>query len=126
MKEFYDDFYRAMAVTCNIHGKPVEKTQKDYPYSYDAYCIYKSDDWSPNDSGTYSDRLMQWDLDKFTRCAKKAFGINCGQYFNNKKPEDIEKFLSLYFDQELKLTGVEQACNQCNGYPYWIFYYKNI
>ena len=121
----YNDFYENIHVVRNIHGEPVEKTQRDYPYSYDAYCIYKSDNWSPNDSGDYSDRLMQWDYNKFGKCMKEVWGNNAGQYFTNKDPKDVEKFLSLYHNKKIELTGIEQACNQWNGYPYWIFYYKD-
>lgn len=120
----YNDYGEPISRFHNIKGKPIEKTPFSHPYSYEQYEIYKSNDWSETDSGAYSDRMMQWDLDKFTRCAKKAFGINCGQYFNDKKPEDVETFLSLYFETKLKLTGIEQACNMWTGYPYWIFYYK--
>ena len=89
----YNDFYEDIHVVRNIHGQPIEKTQRDYPYSYDAYCVYKSDNWSPMDDVCYSDRLMQWDYDKFTDCMKEVWGERAGQYFDNKEPEDIQNFL---------------------------------
>jgi hypothetical protein len=49
---------------------------------------------------------------------------NEGQYFNNRKPQDIEIFLSKYLEKSITLTGIEEGCNVSNGYPYWIFYYK--
>lgn len=113
-----------MNIFHNIKGEVIKRTPFDYPYSYDAYETYKSYNWSKDDTVTYSDRLIQWDSNKFLKCAEKAFGLNCGHNFN-KNPKDIEKFLNLYFEIELELTGVEQACNYHNGYPYWIFYYKS-
>ena len=122
----YNDFYEDIHVVRNIHGQPIEKTQRDYPYSYDAYCVYKSDNWSPMDDVCYSDRLMQWDYDKFTDCMKEVWGERAGQYFDNKEPEDIQKFLRWYYSRNVVLTGIEKGYNVGNGYPYWIFYYKDV
>lgn len=126
MEKIYDEFYRAVGLSFNIRGEIVERPQRQYPYSYDPYCLYKSDDWSLTDDGDYSDRLQQWDYDKFTKCMKEVWGERCGQYFTNKDPKDIEKFLSLYFGKKIKLTGIEQGCNVATGYPYWVFYYREV
>lgn len=45
-----------------------------------------------------------------------------GQYFNNRKPEEIEKFLSQYLTNRIKLTAIMEGCNVSNGFPYWIFF----
>ena len=120
----YDNFYRAVSPDCDIHGEIVKRPKHIYKYSYDPYCVYKSNNWSIKDTGDYSDRLMQWDYDKFTNCMKEVWGERCGQHFDNKEPKDIEKFLSLYHNKNIEITGIEKACNVSNGYPYWIFYYK--
>ena len=73
----------------------------------------------------YSDRLYEWDYNKYNRCCREVFG-NEGQYFHNRRREDIEKFLSLYFERGITLTAIIQGCNQGNGYPYWVFFYKDV
>ena len=124
MNRYCNDFYEDPPISKDIHGREVKRYRCKYPYSYDPYCIYKSNNWTPDDVVNYSDRLMQWDYDKFTKCMKMIWGENCGQYFNNKEPKDIEKFLNLYYAKNIELTGIEQGCNVATGYPYWIFYYK--
>lgn len=108
----------------NLAGTPIKRTKNEYPYSYDPFLIWKGDYHKGVGSVVYSDRLMQWDYKKFNKCCKKVWG-NEGQLFYNRKPEDIEKFLSLYWNKEIKLTAIEEGCNVSNGYPIWIFYYES-
>ena len=65
----------------------------------------------------YSDRLHQWDYEKYNRCCQKVFK-NEGQQFYQRNPKEIEKFLSMYFDKQIKLTAIMQGCNQSSGFPY--------
>lgn len=107
----------------NLKGEPVERTPQNHPYNYDEYV-----QWMKNyDEGkahvVYSDRLWEWDSKKYNKCCREVFG-NQGQFFSNRKPEDIERFLSLYFGKEVKLTAILQGCNAGNGYPYWVFLYE--
>lgn len=82
-----------------------------------------SDSQIEANSTVYSDRLYQWDSNKFDTLCKQTWG-NSGQYFSNREPEDIEKFLSLYLGKKIKLVRITQETNQSNGYPYWRFDYK--
>jgi hypothetical protein len=108
----------------DLNGNPVEKTKDRYPYSYDMYIMMGQPNIEPTTGSCYSDRLMQWDFDKHDKCLEEVFG-NKGQYWNNRKKEDIEKFLQLYFDKkDLKLIRVSEGCNVSNGYPYWFFEYN--
>ena len=108
----------------NIKGEPIRQTPITHPYSFDTYCVYRDIeffDMKPQDmSVAHSDRLDQWDRDKFDHACKLVGGINSFDY----NPEIAQKFLSVYFDKEIKLLAIEKACNVGNGYPYWIFYYK--
>lgn len=109
----------------DLKGKPVEHTPHSHPYSFDEYVIYKSDRYSETDSAVYSDRMLQWDYKKFEACTKEVW--NDGrQIFDAASSEDIEKFLQLYFASGVELTAVLKGCNYSNGYPYWIFYYKEV
>lgn len=108
---------------CNIKGEPVKRDKCSYPYSYDPFVIWKGN-YSETDHAVYSDRLMGWDSKKYRDCCKKAFGDKRGT-FATHSPCSIEEFLSLYFDEKITLTGIEQGCNYSSGFPFWIFYYKN-
>ena len=107
----------------DLDGKPVKRDRYSYPYSYDPYVEWMGDYQKGVSHPVYSDRLWQWDSKKYDRCCNEVWG-NEGQYFNNRKSKDIERFLSLYFEKEVKLTVIMQGCNVSNGYPYWIFYYE--
>jgi len=71
----------------------------------------------------YSDRLYQWDPEKYNELCKKHFG-NMGQYWSNRKPKLIEAFLCDYIGKPVTLTKVELTENVSTGYPIWIFFYK--
>ena len=122
--DYYEQFGPSNSKFVGLDGKPVKRTPFSHPYSYDEYVIWKDDDANLNQSiAAYSDRLFQWDSEKYNKCCEETFK-NKGQYFYEREPEEIQKFLSLYFEKEVKLTAVVQACNQATGYPYWIFLYE--
>lgn len=73
-----------------------------------------------NISTVYSDRMFGWDANKFNECCERVFG-NTGQYFFERKKEDIDRFLSLYFGKEVKTFLIASVENRSNGYPTWRF-----
>lgn len=105
-----------------IDGKPVERSKRQYPYSYTAFCIYKNR-YTCTDNVVYSDRLSN-EPNYSPKLYEKHLGR--GQYLSNKKPQDIENYLSDLFGYKVTLTGIEEECNCSNGYPYWILYYRKI
>ena len=119
-----DGFYDSRFV--DLDGKPVKRTPFSHPYNYDKYVTWKSKDFNKEKySAVYSDRLFQWDWEKYNKCCKEVFK-NTGQFFDKREPKEIEKFLSLYFNKEIKLTAVAQGCNQATGYPFWVFFYEKV
>ena len=67
----------------------------------------------------YSDRLYQWDSKKHDELCTKHFG-NTGQYWDNRKPEEIEAFLRDYCNEpKIVLCRIEQHENRATGYPLW-------
>lgn len=107
-----------------LDGEPVRRTPHTHPYSYDDFVVYKSDDFDAACSHwAYSDRLLGWDYGKFNSAAMEVWH-NQAQMFSGRAPEDINRFLNLYFGKEVKLTAVLQGCNASNGYPYWVFGYE--
>ena len=109
----------------DINGNPIKRTPFTDPYSYEEYVIWKGEYDTQNSDAVCSDRLLQWDYEKYQRCCNAIFG-NTGQMFNDREPKQIEQFLSLYFEQKIKLTAIMQGCNHASGFPYWVFFYENI
>jgi hypothetical protein len=81
--------------------------------------------YNNTDNAVYSDRLYQWDYQKYDECFKTVWG-NTGQYFNGRSSSDIEKFLCLYLGKSVELTAVVEGCNASSGYPYWVFFFEPI
>lgn len=107
-----------------------ERTKHQYPYSYDPHLQWSKQVGVPQDArGEYSDRLHQWEPQKFKALCMKHFagkrGDPGGQMFHSRTPKDIEAFLRDYFDRpQLELLRVEEHCNQATGYPVWVFYHR--
>lgn len=107
----------------DLHGNPVLRTKSTHPYSYDSHVIYRNGENSQIKASVYSDRLFQWDPDKYDSLCVKHFGDE-GQYFNNREPDAIQEFLREYTGREtLELIAIEEGANVSNGYPYWVFHY---
>lgn len=122
----YMDMYveRVKPQFVDLDGNEIKRNPFSHPYNYDEYVIWKDENFNKEKYGAvYSDRLYQWDWEKYNRCCQEVFE-NQGQQFYQREPKEIERFLSMYFDKEIKLTAVMQGCNQSSGFPYWIFLYE--
>lgn len=109
----------------DLDGNPVERTPDKNMYSYDAFVVYKSSEYSSTDFAVYSDRMIRWNRENFERAVKTVWPEHTGsQMFYGRTHSDIEKFLSVYYDKTVKLTAIMEGCNFSGGYPYWVFYYK--
>jgi len=110
----------------DLYGNPIEKTPYSHPYDFDQHVIWVSNKFDKNKiySAEYSDRMLQWDIEKFERCLQEVFG-NQKQYFDDRDPKDIEKFLIKYFGHKLKLVAIEKCCYFPTGYPIWIFHFED-
>lgn len=108
-----------------------ERNRHSYPYSYDPYLQWSKQQGVPADAqGVYSDRMRQWNYALYRELCQKHFagknGDPGGDYFNRRKPKDIEAFLREYFSKpKLELVRVEEHCNMSSGYPIWVFYYRD-
>ena len=109
----------------DLDGTPVRRDPDNYPYSYEAYVTYMCDYDKDKAKTVYSDRLYQWDLEKFNNCCDEVFGDH-GQYFDNRSPAKINEFLNKYFEKDVKLTAIMKGCNVSNGFPLWIFMYEDL
>lgn len=64
----------------------------------------------------YSDRLWQWNHDKYKKVHEQVFG-NAGQIFWGETKEKCSEFLSLYFGREIKVINMYDHENCSNGMP---------
>lgn len=123
----YDADERFGAMYIDLSGNQVKRTPRTHPYSYDEFVLYKSERFDPMDCMVYHDRMLQWDRSAFSMAVRKVWPDKPhGQMFHGKKPEDINRFLNLYFGKKVELTAVLQGCNVGNGFPYWVFAYKEL
>lgn len=101
--------------------EPIVRTKHAHPYSYEPFTVFGANCPCESTGNAYSDRLMQWDRDKYKRCCKAVWGDE-GQCFENRSPKSIEKFLQQYYeDESIELLWIVQDCNVSNGYPVWYF-----
>ena len=109
----------------DLNGNVVKRTPFSHPYNYDEFVVWKKEGSNniERESAVYSDRLWEWNHEKYDKCCQEVFKDN-GQQFNNRNPDAVEKFLSLYFEKEVILTAIVQGCNRSSGFSYWIFYYE--
>ena len=114
--------YKSRPRYADFDGNEVKRNPITNPYDFDEYveweCGYQKDN-----SAVYSDRLWQWDSKKYDKCCQEVFK-NTGQKFNSRNPEGIQRFLSMYFDKEVRLTAILCGCNYATGFPYLVFYYE--
>lgn len=106
-----------------FHGD-TPRTPESHPYSYDAFVLHggKRSKQPEKLQSVYSDRMAQWDRDKYDRACKKLIG----RRFNNCTPREVEAFLTEYFGKECKLWRTLEWCNASNGYPFWSFEFEEV
>lgn len=119
-----DGYCRPVLVDWN--GSPIKRTPTNCPYAFDEHFVWKSEDFDPTTSrAEYSDRLRQFDVVKYKSATEAVWPDMPGRdFFHDVKPEEVNRFLNLYFGREVKLTGILKGCNHSNGFPYWVFAYK--
>ena len=107
----------------DIHGNPVAKPKPQFGYSYDFFVTYRNGKNEEANDTVYSDRLYQWDSKKYGELCRKHFG-NEGQNWFDRKPKNIEAFMSDWYGKPVKLIIMLEGCNVGNGFPLWLFYLK--
>lgn len=93
-----------------------------------SFVEFRSSSFDPdNNNGSvesmYSDRMLSWDYVLFNKCLKEVFG-NQGQDFSNRKPEDIQSFLTMYVGSPVTLMEVRRYVNVSTGFPCWLFIFQ--
>jgi hypothetical protein len=91
-----------------------------HPYSYSPFFHWKSPDWKKIDNASYDDRMRQWDYDKWNAVRSR---LSNGR-FEYVGQEELNRMLTEYFDKPMICTALVEGCNVGNGYPYYVFYYR--
>lgn len=126
-----DDDFRNM-------GKWVDPTRTkekfDHPYDYSEFFIFGSRAIIEDvDGAVYTDRMSQWDHDKYTRLWKEHCKdemnqqvINATYSIRNVPVDNLSAFMSAWEDKAVRVVALAEGCNQSNGYPYWIIWWNNV
>lgn len=114
----------------DIFGNPVERSREKFPYSYDPVVIFKLACFKKEDTSHYSDRI---DGTYFTceerdkalkKIGKKQFGDE-SERFSWRNPCDVERYLSILMEKNVKVTAITEGANPTTGNLYWIVYIHN-
>lgn len=116
----YNTFMRD-GTLMDIEGNVIEKTKAEYPYSYDPIVVFRNFTLE-SENRIWSDRLLQWDYNKYNQLSRKHFGDE-SQYWYAREPHKVEAFLSDWLDKTVRLVRITENCNVSNGYPVWSFDY---
>lgn len=109
----------------DLEGNKIKRTPKDFPQSYDEHVI-----WSKEYDEERSRRLCSIKLKTQYKETYKSVSMavfeNIGEFYDNRSPESIERFLKKLLNKELKLTAITKSCNISNGHHYWCFLYEDL
>lgn len=103
-------------------GEGFSYNKLNHPYAYDGIEVFVMPVPMENfgTGSVYSDRLFQHDHASYNRFCREVWG-NEGQYFYDRTPNGVSKFLSLYYGRKVQVYLVKECCNQATGYPVWYF-----
>lgn len=109
--------------TTDFCDQSATRERRAHPYSFDAHYIWRNFNKNkiPKRIGTvYSDRLMQWNVEKY----KEAFD---GQgWIDQLTKEQCIKAIDIYYTGKYKCVGYAVACNVSSGYPLGVFYIEEV
>lgn len=90
------------------------------PYNFSEYYLFNMKEKNTKYEAVYSDRMNQWDYEKF----KRALDI-VGSGMDWFDPNKAEKFMSAYYGRAIEVAAMARGCNQSSGYPYFIFWFRD-
>lgn len=117
-----EDEYKDTSYYIDLFGNEINKTPLSNPYNFDEYIIWKGD-YKNSDLKAYSDRLQQWNFEKYNTCIHNMLKTS-GWLFSFENSNFTEYFLSSYYGKNIKLTAIAKGCNVSSGFPYYVFFYR--
>lgn len=118
----YTIYYSEHSEPDLTYNNPI-RTIYTHPYSYDPILVYKDENFKPGQS-FYSDRMSLWDSEKLSALKEK---MNLNDYcWRSPNLNELNLFISEFFNKPLKITRIVEMCNVSNGYPYWLIGYEEV
>lgn len=100
------------------------RTKQELPYGYDEFFIFGDRETvKVARHAVYSDRMSQWDYDKFWAAYEEHLK-GCGG-FPSAGQKSMSAFMSRYYDRPITVLALAEGCNISNGYPYWIIWFDD-
>lgn len=119
----FEDRDLAMGVDW-VRPGPGNLTKIQAPYAYSEHFLWRdgSRESLTGAHAEYSDRMAQWDLGKWQACCRDAPQSQITYWGKDA----CTKFLTAYFGREVEAVALSEGCNVSNGYPYWVFWFRDI
>jgi hypothetical protein len=116
------DLYGAPAISFDwVSPGAHNRTPQDAPYSFDGYFLWrKFERGDPTVNGIYSDRMQQWDPEKWSDAMRGR-----KQTWQNMPQSEAIDIIQKYYGDDVELVGYATECNASNGYPLGIFFLRN-
>ena len=89
------------------------RSPREYMYSYSEHYVWRDFDKfnMPEDvTSAYSDRMMQWDYEKYKKCVK---GVG---WIENVDKKTAKRIIKEYYDGKYECVGFAKSCNWSTGY----------
>lgn len=105
-------------------GARDRRTKESDPYSYSEHFLKRAEEHSCLKTAqlVYSDRLHQWNSDAFNAAIAKAPRRSMTYW----SLDDASAFLTEYYGKPTRCVALAEGCNASNGYPYWIFWQRDV
>lgn len=125
-EEAFQEYMRCGEV--DIFGQFVTRHRREFPYSFNAYAIYRHPDFlqrfKNNEINTlYEDRIYL--EPKYRECVDKLVK-KYGSSYDYQNVDMIGELLSLFFDKKVQIMGIEVDCNRSNGNTIRMFHYIDV
>lgn len=99
------------------------RTLEEHPYGYDAHYTWR--EFAKNKmtgiEGLYSDRMRDWDPEKYTAAAKASGG----GFIEHISQDQAKTFIETYYDGTKECVGFARCCNVASGYGIGIFFVRD-
>lgn len=101
------------------------RSQFKHPYSYSPIIIWANKLDATAKVAISRELYRGKNYGRAEKMCQRYFGDQ-GQYFNNRDPVLIQKWLAAMLKKRIELHMIVEFCNEQNGYPYWEFHYSYL
>lgn len=121
MSDRYGILSRLGGEPVDLEGRPVSRTKRSHPYSYDGHVVTRTRANAKEMECVYTDRLAGWDSGKFRRLCREHLE---GYRWDNAPGRSVQAFLQDWEeDPGLELVAVMEWCNPSSSYATWSLHF---